>query len=118
MSLRRKLNRHAFAFIAGSAVALGCLASATAQLAGPDIDPFEDDLAPSEPPPAAAGDQKTAEEAIKEGIDYFESGEFLNAMQIENVFLTRIPGAPGPLSVHYFDNGEYAKAIQIANFFG
>jgi tetratricopeptide (TPR) repeat protein len=117
MSFRRELNRHAFAFIAGSAVALGSLANATAQLPGPDIDPFEEDLAPIATPPAVEGDQKTAEEAIKEGIDYFEAGDYANAMQIETVFLTRIPGTPGPISVHYFDNGEYAKAMQIANFF-
>jgi tetratricopeptide (TPR) repeat protein len=118
MSFRRILNRHAFAFLAGSVLAFGSLASATAQLAGPDIDPFEDDLGvPSETAPATEGEQKTAEQAIQEGIDYFESGDYTNAMQIENVFLSQIPGAPGPLSVHYFEKGEYAKAMQIANFF-
>ncbi len=117
MSFRRKINRHAFAFFAASAVALGSLAPAAAQLAGPDIDPFEEDLAPRQTPPPAEGEQKTAEQLIKEAIDYYEAGDFNNAFQIENAFLSQVPGAPGPLEQHYYDNGEYAKAMQIASFF-
>lgn len=114
MSLRLSYFRTAFSLVAASTLLFVSANIATAQVGGPEIDPFAEDLGGPAPGTAAPGagasgapgaptgppqqEGKTAEEVLADAQELFENGDFGGALRIYNMMLTRIP-SNGPLNV-------------------
>ena len=107
MSLRISFLRTALSLLV--AFLLLCLTTenAPAQVGGPEIDPFAEDLgggpltgeaAPNGDIPGAPPQQegKTAEEVVAEAQALFESGDYGGALRIYNLVLAQVPNS-GPL---------------------
>ena len=91
MLLRLNFLRRALSWAAASLIVFALSSPLMAQVGGPDIDPFEEDLSPQPGPEATEPQQKTGEELWADAQGLFDASDFAGAMQIYNAFLAQNP---------------------------
>lgn len=91
MSLQLNFLRRALSWVAASSIMLALSSPLMAQVGGPDIDPFEEDLTPQPGSEVAEPQQKTGEELWADAQGLYDAGDYAGAMQIYNAFLGQNP---------------------------